>query len=38
MVQAKFFSAVAELEFLGIIKPHKKKVDHVHKLTHGLLY
>ncbi|KAI6650480.1 Origin recognition complex subunit 3 [Oopsacas minuta] len=38
LVQAKFFSAVAELEFLGIIKPHKKKVDHVHKLTHGLLY
>ena len=38
LVQAKFFSSVAELEFLGIIKPHKKKVDHVHKLTHGLLY
>ena len=38
LVQAKFFSSVAELEFLGIIKPHNKKVDHVHKLTHGLLY
>ena len=36
LIQAKFFSAVAELEFLGIIKPDKRKIDHVQKLTHGL--
>ena len=38
LIQAKFFSAVAELEFLGIIKPDKRKIDHVQKLTHGLFY
>ena len=38
LTQAKFFSAVAELEFLGILKPDKRKIDHVQKLTHGLFY
>ena len=36
IVQAKFFAAVAELEFLGIIQPVKRKIDHVQKLTQGI--
>lgn len=31
--QARFARAVAELQFLGLIKPTKKKTDHVERLT-----
>lgn len=32
-IQARFTRAVAELQFLGFIKPTKKKTDHVQRLT-----
>uniref|UniRef100_A0A336LPV0 Origin recognition complex subunit 3 n=1 Tax=Culicoides sonorensis TaxID=179676 RepID=A0A336LPV0_CULSO len=32
-IQARFTKAVAELQFLGFIKPTKKKTDHVQRLT-----
>jgi len=34
-VQARFITAVAELQFLGFIKPTNKKTDHVMRLTWG---
>ncbi len=33
--QARFTQAVASLQFLGFIKPSKRKTDHVAKLTWG---
>ncbi|XP_078255936.1 origin recognition complex subunit 3 isoform X2 [Rhinoraja longicauda] len=35
VIHARFIRAVAELEFLGFIKPTKKKTDHVARLTWG---
>lgn len=32
-IQARFTRAVAELQFLGFIKPTKRKTDHVQRLT-----
>ncbi|PNF31504.1 Origin recognition complex subunit 3 [Cryptotermes secundus] len=34
-IQARFTRAVAELQFLGFIKPSKRKTDHVTRLTWG---
>jgi origin recognition complex subunit 3 len=34
-VQARFARAVTELQFLGLVKPTKRKVDHVQRLTWG---
>ncbi|XP_013392318.1 origin recognition complex subunit 3-like [Lingula anatina] len=34
-IQARFIRAVSELQFLGFIKPTKKKTDHVARLTWG---
>jgi origin recognition complex subunit 3 len=34
-IQARFTCSVAELQFLGFIKPSKKKTDHVTRLTWG---
>merc|ERR1719376_785009 len=31
--QARFFSAISELQFMGFIKPTKKKIDHAQRLT-----
>jgi origin recognition complex subunit 3 len=36
-LQARFTRAVSELQFLGFIKPSKRKTDHVERLTWGLL-
>ncbi|XP_076803170.1 origin recognition complex subunit 3-like [Clavelina lepadiformis] len=33
ITQARFIKAVSELQFLGFIKPTKKKTDHVQRLT-----
>jgi origin recognition complex subunit 3 len=33
--QAKFTEAVSALQFLGFVKPSKKKTDHLAKLTWG---
>jgi origin recognition complex subunit 3 len=35
LLQARFISAVAELQFLGFIGPTSKKTDHVIRLTWG---
>ena len=32
-LQARFSRAVSELQFLGFIRPSKRKTDHVEKLT-----
>ncbi|ORZ14878.1 origin recognition complex subunit 3 N-terminus-domain-containing protein [Lobosporangium transversale] len=34
-VQARFISGVAELQFMGFIKPTNRKTDHVQRLTWG---
>ncbi|KAG0255880.1 Origin recognition complex subunit 3, partial [Mortierella polycephala] len=34
-VQARFISGVAELQFMGFIKPTNRKTDHVMRLTWG---
>ncbi|CEG79751.1 hypothetical protein RMATCC62417_14180 [Rhizopus microsporus] len=31
--QARFIKSVAELQFLGFIKPTQRKTDHVQRLT-----
>ncbi|XP_078699748.1 origin recognition complex subunit 3-like [Branchiostoma floridae x Branchiostoma belcheri] len=35
VLQARFIRAVSELQFLGFIKPTKRKTDHVARLTWG---
>ncbi|KAK7492009.1 hypothetical protein BaRGS_00016673 [Batillaria attramentaria] len=35
LLQARFIQAVSELQFLGFIKPTKRKTDHVARLTWG---
>ncbi|KAK2155508.1 hypothetical protein LSH36_238g03074 [Paralvinella palmiformis] len=35
LIQARFIRAVSELQFLGFIKPTKRKTDHVARLTWG---
>ncbi|XP_041352594.1 origin recognition complex subunit 3-like [Gigantopelta aegis] len=35
ILQARFIRAVSELQFLGFIKPTKRKTDHVARLTWG---
>ncbi|XP_076444955.1 origin recognition complex subunit 3-like [Babylonia areolata] len=35
VIQARFIQAVSELQFLGFIKPTKRKTDHVARLTWG---
>ncbi|XP_063954258.1 origin recognition complex subunit 3-like [Lytechinus pictus] len=35
VLQARFIRAVSELQFLGFIKPTRKKTDHVARLTWG---
>lgn len=35
LMQALFFRSITELQFLGLIKPTNRKVDHVVKLTNG---
>ena len=35
VLQARFTRAVSALQFLGFIKPSKRKTDHVAKLTWG---
>ncbi|XP_070190846.1 origin recognition complex subunit 3-like [Littorina saxatilis] len=35
VLQARFIQAVSELQFLGFIKPTKRKTDHVARLTWG---
>ena len=32
-LQARFTRAVSELQFLGLIKPSKRKTDHVERLS-----
>ena len=34
-IQARFARAVSELQFLGMVKPTKRKADHVARLTWG---
>lgn len=34
-IQARFISGVAELQFMGFIKPTNRKTDHVMRLTWG---
>jgi origin recognition complex subunit 3 len=34
-LQARFARAVSELQFLGLVKPTKRKQDHVARLTWG---
>ena len=34
-VQARFARAVTELQFLGLVKPTKRKLDHAQRLTWG---
>lgn len=36
-VQARFISGVAELQFMGFIKPTNRKTDHVQRLTWGYI-
>ncbi|KAF9969995.1 Origin recognition complex subunit 3, partial [Modicella reniformis] len=36
-VQARFISSVAELQFMGFIKPINRKTDHVQRLTWGYI-
>ncbi|KAJ8314835.1 hypothetical protein KUTeg_006985 [Tegillarca granosa] len=36
--QARFIRAVSELQFLGFVKPTKRKTDHVARLTWGGYY
>ena len=33
-MHARFSRAVSELQFLGFIKPSKRKTDHVERLTY----
>ena len=35
LLQARFIRAVSELQFLGFVKPTKRKTDHVARLTWG---
>lgn len=35
VIQARFIQAVSELQFLGFIKPTRRKTDHVARLTWG---
>ena len=35
LLQARFTQAVSALQFLGFIKPSKRKTDHVGRLTWG---
>ena len=35
VLQARFTRAVSALQFLGFIKPSKRKTDHVQRLTWG---
>lgn len=34
-LRARFFQAVSQLQFLGFVKPTKRKTDHVARLTWG---
>ena len=35
VLQAKFTEAVSALQFIGFVKPSKRKTDHLAKLTWG---
>uniref|UniRef100_A0A131YHI7 Origin recognition complex subunit 3 n=1 Tax=Rhipicephalus appendiculatus TaxID=34631 RepID=A0A131YHI7_RHIAP len=35
VVQAQFFRSIAELQFLGLVKPTLRKTDHVQRMTWG---
>uniref|UniRef100_A0A6M2CXY7 Origin recognition complex subunit 3 n=1 Tax=Rhipicephalus microplus TaxID=6941 RepID=A0A6M2CXY7_RHIMP len=35
IVQAQFFRSIAELQFLGLVKPTQRKTDHVQRMTWG---
>lgn len=35
IVEAQFFRSIAELQFLGLVKPTQRKTDHVQRMTWG---
>lgn len=35
VVEAQFFRSIAELQFLGLVKPTQRKTDHVQRMTWG---
>lgn len=35
VIEAQFFRSIAELQFLGLVKPTQRKTDHVQRMTWG---